>query len=120
MVIAGAVAKWYFTANKATDLPTMPCCRATGRTVRFHLGSIAFGALIIAIVQMVRLILEYIDRKTKAAQVCAWLCCVRARSCGSRAHACSCVQAKNRMIEILIKCLKCCLWCFEKCLQFIS
>ena len=32
---------------------------------RYHLGSLAFGALLIAIVQMVRVILEYIDQKLK-------------------------------------------------------
>lgn len=96
MVISGAVAQWYFTANKAEDLPVAPCMRSTARAARYHLGSIAFGSMIIAIVQLVRVILEYIDRKTKAA------------------------QEKNRVLAVIIKCLRCLLWCFEKCIKFIS
>ena len=33
--------------------------------VRYHLGSIAFGALIIAIIQIIRVMLEYIETKLK-------------------------------------------------------
>ena len=33
---------------------------------RYHLGSIAFGSLLIAIVQIMRLILTYIERKLKS------------------------------------------------------
>lgn len=32
---------------------------------RYHVGSLAFGALILTLVQLVRIILEYIDHKTK-------------------------------------------------------
>ena len=32
---------------------------------RYHSGSLAFGAAIIAIVQLIRITLEYIDRKLK-------------------------------------------------------
>ena len=85
MVIAGAVAKWYFTMNKKDDLPLAPVSQSFMRTVRYHMGSVALGSLIIAIVQFVRLVLEYIDRKTKAAQVRAVLCvCACARATGRR------------------------------------
>jgi len=30
---------------------------------RYHLGSIAFGSLIIAIIQIIRVILEYVNHK---------------------------------------------------------
>lgn len=71
MVISGAVAQWYFTANKKDDLPRTPCVSACCRTARYHLGSIAFGSFLIALVQLIRIALAYIDQKTKAAQVCA-------------------------------------------------
>ena len=35
---------------------------------RYHVGTIAFGSLIIAIIQMIRIILEYLDRKLKDKQ----------------------------------------------------
>ena len=34
--------------------------------VRYHLGSIAFGSLIIAIIQMIRVLLEYVETKLKS------------------------------------------------------
>jgi solute carrier family 44 (choline transporter-like protein), member 2/4/5 len=45
------------------------CWRACGRTARFHLGTVAFGSLLIAIVQFFRLILAYLDRRSKELQV---------------------------------------------------
>ena len=33
--------------------------------VRYHLGTIAFGALLLAIIKYIRLLLEYVDEKLK-------------------------------------------------------
>jgi choline transporter-like protein 2/4/5 len=38
------------------------CC------VRYHLGTIAFGSLLIAIVQLIRVFLEYLDAKLKGSE----------------------------------------------------
>ena len=35
---------------------------------RYHMGTIAFGALIIAIIQMIRIVLEYLDQKLKGKE----------------------------------------------------
>ena len=35
---------------------------------RYHLGSIAFGSFIIAVVQMIRIVLEYIEYKLKDSE----------------------------------------------------
>jgi hypothetical protein len=58
------------------------------------LGSVAFGSLIIAVVQFVRYTLMYLERHAKAA--------------------------KNRIAVIALKAVQCCLWCFEKCLKFLN
>lgn len=34
---------------------------------RYHLGSIAFGSFIIAVIQFIRAVLEYVDRQMKTA-----------------------------------------------------
>ena len=91
MVIAGAVAGWYFTRDKS-DLK-LPILASFKRLVIYHLGSVAFGSFIIALVQLVRMILAYIERKLAK----------RTNSCGP-----------------LLKCCQCCLWCFEKCLKFLN
>ena len=63
---------------------------------RYHLGSIAFGSLIIAIVQMIRIALAYLDQKTKSMQVSGVLHCralVMRLSCACRALRCGVVQS---------------------------
>ena len=69
---------------------------------RYHLGSLAFGSLIIALVQMVRSFLEYLDRKLQSAEtdvakfilkyvLCVCVCvrtCVCVCVC---VHVCECV-----------------------------
>jgi len=37
------------------------------RHYRYHLGSIALGSFIIAVIQFIRALLEYVDRQMKAA-----------------------------------------------------
>ena len=63
-------------------------------TYRFHAGSIAFGALIIAVVQLMRVILAYIQKKLKGKT--------------------------GKVAEVLLCLLQCCLWCFEKILRYIN
>jgi len=60
----------------------------------FHTGTIAFGAFIIAVIQMIRIILEYVDNKLKGAE--------------------------NRIAKFIIKCLKCCFYCLEKFMKMIN
>ena len=35
------------------------------RTLRYHLGTLAFGSLIIAIIRMIRIMIEYVESKLK-------------------------------------------------------
>ena len=74
-IIAGAVCGWYFTLSDASGNKQMgakhggsrfPILASLWRTVRFHLGTIAFASLIIAIVQFIRLTVKYIERKTRS------------------------------------------------------
>jgi len=106
--VAGAVCRYYYSgihsadpaaiqkAGAAQPLGRTPVWNSLYTTLRYHLGSMITGALIIAIVQMIRFCLEYIDRKTKD------------------------LQEKNFLIKVIMKVVKCCMWCMEKCLKFIS
>uniref|UniRef100_A0A8C2HL42 Choline transporter-like protein n=1 Tax=Cyprinus carpio TaxID=7962 RepID=A0A8C2HL42_CYPCA len=66
MTLAGAFASYYWAPNKPNDMPSYPLCASLGRSLRYHTGSLAFGSLILAIVQIIRVLLEYIDHKLKA------------------------------------------------------
>lgn len=53
-VIASACCMWYYSHGPGQDLH-FPILRSYGRAVRYHLGSLAFGSLILAIVQFLQL-----------------------------------------------------------------
>ncbi|XP_034016128.1 choline transporter-like protein 4 [Thalassophryne amazonica] len=92
--LAGAFASYYWALNKPRDIPTFPVSASFLRSLRYHIGSLAFGALILTLVQIVRIILEYIDHKTRLAQ--------------------------NACARFLLCCLKCCFWCLEKFIKFLN
>lgn len=92
LAISGAVALWFFSRNKSKL--GMPIANSIGRLIRYHLGSVAFGSLIIAIVVVLRWILSFIEGRLKGRG--------------------------NAIAKFLLKCMICCLWCFEKILKFIN
>ena len=61
---------------------------------RFHAGSIAFGSLIIALIQLVRVLLAYTQKKLKGKT--------------------------GKVVQALLCLLQCCLWCFEKVIRYIN
>ncbi|KAK3087196.1 hypothetical protein FSP39_002993 [Pinctada imbricata] len=94
MTLAGAFASYYWAFNKPKDIPAFPLLGSFWRCFRYHLGSLAFGSLIIAIVQIIRVMLEYVDHKLKGSE--------------------------NAVAKFFLKCLKCCFWCLEKFLKFLN
>ena len=79
MVMAGAIADWYFSdwnmsrtkkirGNDKAELSNAPLCESFWRVLRFHIGSLAFGAALIAIINIIRGILGYIQRKCDKAK----------------------------------------------------
>lgn len=73
-----------------------PFTNSVCRTLRFHLGSICVGSFIIAVVQLIRAIMAYIDKQTKS-----W-------------------QNKNKCYRCMFKVIHLCLCLLEKCLKFIT
>jgi hypothetical protein len=57
-VISAAAAIWYFTSNSDTN-GSGSILTGYWWVARYHLGTIAFGSLLIAIVQFIRIIFEY-------------------------------------------------------------
>lgn len=67
--------------------PIQFCCS-------YHLGTIAFGSLILAICRLIRVILEYINHKLK--------------------------KYDNAFVKAVMCCLRCFFWCLEKFIKFIN
>ncbi|CAG5124160.1 unnamed protein product, partial [Candidula unifasciata] len=94
MTLAGAFASYYWAWDKSKDIPAFPLASSFYRCIRYHTGSLAFGSLIIALVQMVRAFLEYVNRKLKGTE--------------------------NNVAKFILKCLRCCFWCLEKFLRYVN
>lgn len=62
--------------------------------VSYHLGSVALGSFLIALVQLARIILKFLQSKLKGSQ--------------------------NDMAQCLLKACQCCLYCFEKFLAYLT
>jgi len=93
LVLAGVFSHWYWKRG-TKRLPSWPVTRAVFYTVIFHLGTVAFGSLVIAIIRMIRLALEYVEKK--------------------------CKKFNNEIGRCILCCCKSCLWCLEKFMQFIN
>lgn len=101
-VISGAVSNWYFTprdeeTNKKINLPKTIVFNSCFRTIRYHFGTIIYAALIIAIIQFIRVCVRYIERQLNAGQ-----------------------KEPNKLQKLLFRILDCALWCLECCLDKIS
>lgn len=62
-VLGSSVSIWYFT--HATGNLHAPISRSIYRAFRYHMGSVAFGSAILAIVQFIRVVLTYIEYQMK-------------------------------------------------------
>ncbi|GFZ15490.1 plasma-membrane choline transporter family protein [Actinidia rufa] len=67
-VIAGSVASYYWARGETSpEIPFLPVFSSMRRLMRYGLGSVALGSLIVSFVESIRFILEAIRRKLKAA-----------------------------------------------------
>ncbi|XP_030015596.1 choline transporter-like protein 5-A [Sphaeramia orbicularis] len=92
--LAGAFSSYYWARRKPQDIPPCPLYSSFIRAIRYHTGSLAFGALILSVVQFVRVILEYVEQKLKGAD--------------------------NSLSRFILCCLKCCFWCLEKFIRYMN
>uniref|UniRef100_A0A3B4B8P7 Choline transporter-like protein n=1 Tax=Periophthalmus magnuspinnatus TaxID=409849 RepID=A0A3B4B8P7_9GOBI len=58
VTLSGAFASYYWAFKKPEDIPAYPIFSSLGRALRYHTGSLAFGSLILSIVQIIRVILD--------------------------------------------------------------
>ncbi|XP_057187268.1 choline transporter-like protein 1 [Triplophysa rosa] len=93
MTVAGAVVTYYFTRDKS-QLPLTPIISSILTLMRYHLGTVAKGAFIITLVEIPRLILTYIHTQLKGKE--------------------------NACARCMLKACICCLWCLEKCLNYLN
>ena len=94
ITLALAVSTWYFSRDKDREIGSGTLCTAMATTGWYHLGTAAFGALIIAIVEFVRAVVAWVQKKAK--------------------------ESKYKAAEYMLCCCQCCLWCLENVLKFVN
>jgi hypothetical protein len=93
LAIAGAVSSWYFAPNDSKLLPTyVPWGVKTALT--YHMGSVALGSMIIALIQLLKYYLMYLSKQAE--------------------------KQHNKILSIIFSILAYAVWCFEKCAKFLS
>lgn len=104
LTFAGATADWYFTERDSRGyklisgekgLGHCPVCRSCCRTLRYHLGTVAVASLIIAIIQFIRAVLLYIEKKTTG-------------------------RPPNKLQQMVFCLIQCCLKCLQCCMDKIN
>ena len=96
-VYASSAVIWYFTHEKGTEHHNI--LKSFHRGLRYHLGSLAFGSLIIAIVRFIMFFIELFKKKVEATY-------------GKK--------VPGKCYKCVICCLQCFLKCIGKTIEFIN
>ena len=94
LVIAGATCDWFIVHDKS--MLSFPVYSSLMRTLRFHMGTAAFGSLIIATVQFIRWVFRYYMYQLAK------------------------LDKNNSIIKFLTCIGECCMACVERFLKFIN
>jgi choline transporter-like protein 2/4/5 len=91
---------WYFSHGPGEELH-LPVLRSYGRAFRYHFGSLAFGSMLLSVVQFLEIIVETIKSQIEKANK------------GGE-------NAANKCVNCCVDCMRCCLACVERIVQFIN
>ena len=99
-IIASSACIWYFSPRSAENASDKNVKAAVTRSVYrclcYHLGTLAFGSFLLAVVQMIRLVLAYMTAQLKKA------------------------NQQSKIVIKLLACLSCFMACFERFIKFIN
>lgn len=90
-----AIVKWYFSGQKGKTCCGCTCFYGFWLAWTKALGTITISSLIMTPLYLFIIFMEYLDRKSK-------------------------VEGAPAVVRFLIKCFKCCLWCFTKIVQYLN
>jgi choline transporter-like protein 2/4/5 len=113
LIIAMSFSMWYFTRDKS-KIGNTTVFAAIRTSFRYHMGSAAFGSLIIAIIKTIRAVLNYLKKKALAATKAK-----KDAACAPNPVAIA-KRLMQSTIVVFICCVDCCMWCVEKCMKFIN
>jgi len=110
MMTVAAVVFYFYFVNKKTvpesaymsqyddNQTSMPVLAHLGWVLRYHIGTLAFGSLVVAIVTVIQITtsaaFKYLENNTPAGS--------------------------NFVFKLVARCIECCLQCFKKTIEFIN
>ena len=95
-VYASTACIWYFNFEKGTE--NHPIAKSFERGIRYHFGSLVFGATIIAIIRFLMVVVEYIKKKME-------------KTAG---------KSKGKCFQCVFCCIECCLGCCSKIMEYVN
>jgi hypothetical protein len=99
LILAGAFGVWYWTPlpkKEAGEFHTehpRPILSSVCRSITYHFGTVAFGSFIIAVIQFIQYVLEYIKKKQDSKYLKWIITCIQAY-----------VKCFERVMEYISKC----------------
>merc|ERR1712023_508524 len=97
MAVMSAGAQWYFSksngGSKKADLGSDPVKKGFFRVCKYHLGTVAFGSLLVTIVRFIRKVFQMAQKH---------------------------LHEDNKFLKCCWYCINYCLKCFEKTVEFLS
>lgn len=99
-IIASTSLNWYFKgfgSDASGANGSVSICQSFGWAYRYHLGTMALGSLIVAIVNMIRILFEYAVKQAEKTSV-----------------------SQNAVAKCAICVTRCYLTCLEGCIKFIN
>jgi len=93
IIVAMAVCTWYFSRDRGS-IGNEAVIGSMIKATFFHVGTAAFGSLIIAVLEFIRSFLAYLQNKLHSAG--------------------------NKVADAVLWCLQSCFWVLEKCLKFVN
>eukprot|EP00920_Eleutheroschizon_duboscqi_P017713 GHVT01042350.1.p1 GENE.GHVT01042350.1~~GHVT01042350.1.p1 ORF type:complete len:703 (-),score=33.09 GHVT01042350.1:972-3080(-) len=121
IIIAGSVAAWYFSplGQDGKKRSSGSVWRATRMVLRYHLGSVAFGSFILAVVRLVKWILRYLASQQAKVKRNPSAACASAVPFGV-GRLLGGIAGVNSTYVWLLGGLSYLVACFERCIAFIS
>jgi choline transporter-like protein 2/4/5 len=93
IITAMALCCYYFTRDKSR-IGNCTVLKAMCLIIRYHLGTVAFGSCIVALVRLLRAYVDYLEKTA--------------------------LKNETELQKLLMKCLKCMMWCIERCIKYIN
>jgi choline transporter-like protein 2/4/5 len=93
IITAMCLCCYFFTRDKSR-IGNSTVCWGTFLVVRYHMGTVAFGACVVAIVRLIRAYITYLEKYAGGGD--------------------------TRLKKMILRCLQCFMACIERCIKYIN